>query len=185
MFHMFSEVSGPTSESAITASSQSLGHGKFHACAFIWLFKSYFRKPSFCTAKSCLVTIMGLNGSWPHRRAFACWQPLPALQRSEVTDFSGKVHFSSAPKQVEARTALFTQTAHGKCEGLNHLILSAVDCWDFLVNDSFQNLTSSLKKLFHLWSYFIGALRGRHTLETWSSNENLQKAECGAPLTEI
>lgn len=24
---------------------------------------------------------MGLNGSWPHRRAFACWQPLPALQR--------------------------------------------------------------------------------------------------------
>lgn len=45
---------------------------------------------------------MGLNGSWPHRRAFARWQPLPARQRSEVTGFSGKVHFSSALKQVEA-----------------------------------------------------------------------------------
>lgn len=151
MFYMFSEVSGPTSESAITASSQGLGHGKFHACAFIWLFKSYFRKPSFCTAKSCLVTIMGLNGSWPHRRAFACWQPLPALQRSEVTDFSGKVHFSSTPKQVEARTALFTQTAHGKCERLNQHIFLVLQTIEMLVNDSFQNsLSSFLKELFFL-----------------------------------
>jgi len=40
------------------------------------------------------------------------------LQGSEVTDFSGKVHFSSALKQVEARTALFTKTAQGKWENI-------------------------------------------------------------------
>lgn len=72
----------------------------------------------FGWARSCLVTIMGLNGSWPHRRAFACWQPptLPLLQRLKVRGFSGKVHFSSAPKQVEAGAALFTETAWGGWE---------------------------------------------------------------------
>lgn len=119
VFCVFSKVSSPTSKSEITALQapfECLRHSKFSACAFIWLFKSDFRKPSFGRGRSCLVTIMGLNGSWPHRRAFACWQPLPAMGGSEVIDFSGKVHFSSTLKQVEARTALFTQTAKGKLE---------------------------------------------------------------------
>lgn len=110
-----------TNESVKTAwqaPSQSQRHNKFRACAFDCL-GAISGNRVFERARSCLVTIMGLNGTWPHRRAFACWQPIPALQRAEVTDFSGKVHFSSTLKQVEAWTALFTETAQGKWETLN------------------------------------------------------------------
>lgn len=76
---------------------------------------------------------MGLNGSWPHRRAFACWQRLPASEGSEVTDFSGKVHFSGTLKQVESRRALFTQTAQAKMVNIKPTYTFVVDnCSDNL-----------------------------------------------------